>query len=247
MLDGTTVFVAAVFVLAGLTKGVIGMGLPTISMGLLALVMTPLEAAALLMLPSFLTNLWQMLAGPSLKAVSTRLWPMMLGACFGTWSGAGLMMGPVAMYGSGLLGLALVAYALTGLVATGLPTISRAQERWLGPAAGAITGVITAATGVFVIPAVPYLQAIGLEKEELVQALGLSFTVSTIALALNLASAGALGVSIAGAAVGALAMACAGMWIGQSVRLSLRPETFRRVFFVGLLLLGAYLAARSVV
>ena len=98
----------------------------------------------------------------------------------------------------------------------------------------------------FVIPAVPYLQAIGLEKEELVQALGLSFTVSTIALALNLASAGALDVSIAGAAVGALAMACVGMWIGQSVRLSLRPETFRRVFFVGLLLLGAYLAARSI-
>ena len=83
MLDGTIAFVAAVFVLAGFTKGVIGMGLPTISMGLLALVMPPLEAAALLMLPSFLTNLWQMLAGPSLKAVSTRLWPMMLGACLG--------------------------------------------------------------------------------------------------------------------------------------------------------------------
>ena len=246
MLDGTTVFVAAVFVLAGLTKGVIGLGLPTVSMGLLAVVMSPPEAAALLVLPSFLTNLWQMLAGPSLRVVIAGLWPMLLGVCLGTWSGAGLMTGPLAAYGSGLLGLALVAYALTGLVATGLPTISRRQERWLGPAAGAITGVITAATGVFVIPAVPYLQAIGLEKEELVQALGLSFTVSTIALALNLASAGALGVSIAGAALGALAMACVGMWIGQSVRLSLRPETFRRVFFVGLLLLGAYLATRSI-
>jgi uncharacterized membrane protein YfcA len=247
MLDGTIAFVAAVFVLAGFTKGVIGMGLPTISMGLLALVMPPLEAAALLMLPSFLTNLWQMLAGPSLKAVSTRLWPMMLGACLGTWSGAGLMMGPVAMYGSGLLGLALVAYALTGLLAMGLPPVRPVQERWLGPAVGAISGIISAATGVFVIPAVLYLQAIGLEKEELVQALGLSFTVSTIALALNLVSAGALGVSIAGAAVGALAMACIGMWIGQTVRLSLRPETFRRVFFVGLLLLGLYLAAHLLV
>jgi uncharacterized protein len=216
MLDGTTLFVAAVFVLAGLTKGVIGLGLPTISMGLLVLVMTPPEAAALLVLPSFLTNLWQMLAGPSLRSVCVRLWPMMLGACLGTWSGAGLMMGPLAMYGSGLLGLALVAYALTGLFAMG------------------------------VIPAVPYLQAIGLEKDELVQALGLSFTVSTIALAVNLASAGALGVSIAGAALSTLAMACVGMWIGQSVRLSLRPATFRRCFFVGLLMLGAYLAGRSV-
>jgi uncharacterized protein len=244
MLDGSTAFVAAVFVLAGLTKGVIGLGLPTVSMGLLVLVMTPPEAAALLVLPSFLTNLWQMLAGPSLRSVCVRLWPMMLGACLGTWSGAGLMMGPRAMYGSGLLGLALVAYALTGLFAMGLPPISPVQERWLGPAAGAISGIIIAATGVFVIPAVLYLQAIGLEKDELVQALGLSFTVSTIALAVNLASAGALGVSIAGAALGTLAMACVGMWIGQSVRMSLRPATFRRCFFVGLLLLGAYLAAR---
>jgi uncharacterized membrane protein YfcA len=244
MLDGTTLFVAAVFVLAGLTKGVIGKGLPTVSMGLLALAMSPLEAAAILVLPSFLTNLWQTMAGPSLRAVSARLWPMMLGVCLGTWSGAGLMTGSHAGYGRGPLGLALMIYALTGLVATGLPQVSRAQERWLGPAAGAIAGVITAATGVSVIPAVLYLQAIGLEKDELVQALGLSFTVSTIALAVNLASAGALGVSIAGAALGALATACVGMWIGQSVRMSLRPATFRRCFFVGLLMLGAYLAAR---
>jgi uncharacterized protein len=245
MLDGTTLFVAAVFVLAGLVKGVIGMGLPTVSMGLLALVMSPLEAAALLVLPSFLTNLWQMIAGPSLRAVSMRLWPMMLSACLGTWSGAGLMTGSLAMYGSGLLGLALVAYALTGLVARGVPLITRQQERWLGPATGAISGIISAATGVFVIPAVLYLQAIGLEKEELVQALGLSFTVSTIALAANLAAAGALGVSIAGAAFNALVMACVGMWIGQALRLALSPATFRRIFFVGLLLLGLYLAARS--
>jgi hypothetical protein len=57
---------------------------------------------------------------------------------------------------------------------------------------GAITGLTTAATGVFVIPAVPYLQAIGFEKEELVQALGLSFTVSTMALAFNVAFEGGL-------------------------------------------------------
>jgi uncharacterized membrane protein YfcA len=246
MLDTTSLFVAAVFVLAGLTKGVIGLGLPTVSMGLLALVMSPPEAAALLVLPSFLTNLWQMFAGPALQAVGARLWPMMLGVCLGTWAGAGLMTGPMAAYGSGLLGLALVAYALTGLVAPGLPPIKPRHETWLGPAVGAVTGLITAATGVFVIPAVPYLQAIGLEKEELVQALGLSFTVSTVALAVNLASAGALNVSMAGAAVGALVMACVGMWIGQAVRLGLSPATFKRIFFVGLLLLGLYLAARLV-
>jgi uncharacterized membrane protein YfcA len=243
--DRTTIFIAAVFALAGTVKGVIGLGLPTISMGLLAVIMTPVEAAALLILPSFLTNVWQMVVGPSLKTTFQRLWLMMLGVCLGTWAGAGLMTGINARYGTTLLGGSLVLYAFTGLASIRLST-RKAHELWLGPLVGGVTGIITAATGVFVIPAVPYLQAIGLEKEDLVQALGLSFTASTLALTVNLALAGALGASIAGPSVGALAMACAGMWIGQALRLRMQPAIFRRWFFVGLLLLGLYLIARSV-
>jgi uncharacterized membrane protein YfcA len=101
------------------------------------------------------------------------------------------------------------------------------------------------ATGVFVIPAVPYLQAIGFEKEELVQALGPSFTVSTIALAINVALEGGLQLAMASATVVGRALACAGMRIGQAIRVRMSAATFRRLFLVGLLLLGVYLAARS--
>ncbi len=68
-------FVLAVFVLAGFIKGVIGLGLPTISMGLLAVVLSPVEAAALLILPSLVTNVWQMVDGPHLRSLLRRLWP----------------------------------------------------------------------------------------------------------------------------------------------------------------------------
>jgi uncharacterized protein len=61
----TLIFVGAVFALAGLAKGIIGLGLPTISMGLLATVMSPVHAAAILLLPSLVTNVWQMIAGPT--------------------------------------------------------------------------------------------------------------------------------------------------------------------------------------
>ena len=81
-----------------------------------------------------------------------------------------------------------------------------------------ITGVISAATGVQVIPSMPFMQAIGMEKDELVQALGVFFTVATVALAFNLTSAGLLNAPTA--LPGAVAMACsfAGMFIGQAVR-----------------------------
>ena len=244
MPDGTLIFIAAVFAVAGFVKGAIGLGLPTIAMGLLAIVMPPVEAAAILILPSLLTNAWQMLAGPSLGAVTRRLWPMMIAVCLGTWSGVGLMAGTGARFGTVLLGAALAVYALTGLAAVRF-AIPRDREPLLGPLAGAVTGAITAATGVFVIPAVPYLQAIGLEKEDLVQALGLSFTVSTLALAINVAASGALDVGIAGTTVVALVLACAGMWFGQVIRLKLSADIFRRCFFGGLLALGLYLALRA--
>jgi len=246
MLDGIAVFVGLVFTLAGFVKGVIGLGLPTISMGLLALVMAPIEAAALLIVPSLLTNVWQMVAGPSLPMIIRRLWPMMLAVCLGTWAGAGLMTGSTARYGEALLGIALAIYAVTALASVRF-SVPKGREVVYGVLAGGITGLITAATGVFVIPAVPYLQAIGLEKDDLVQALGLSFTVSTLALSVNVALAGALDVDIAGQTLLALALASAGMWLGQALRQRLQPATFRLWFFIGLLLLGLYIVARSLV
>jgi uncharacterized protein len=233
-------FVLAVFVLAGFVKGVIGLGLPTISMGLLALVMPPVEAAAVLVLPSLLTNVWQMLAGPSLTSAIKRLWPMMLAVCAGTWAGAGLMTGAYAPLMTALLGVTLLFYALSGFTAFHLRLAER-TEPWLAPAVGGVTGLITAATGVFVIPAVPYLQAIGLEKDGLVQALGLSFTVSTLALAVNIFRAGAIGGSQLVMTLASLAAAIGGMWLGQAMRSRLPPLIFRRCFFGGLLLLGLYL------
>ena len=244
MPDGMMIFIGLVFALSGLVKGVIGLGLPTISMGLLAIIMRPIEAAALLILPSLLTNIWQMIAGPSLRAIVRRLWPMMLAVCLGTWAGAGFMTGNSGHYGTALLGVALILYSLTDLANLRL-AIPRKRERVCGLVSGAITGLITAATGVFVIPAVLCLQAIGLEKDDLVQALGLSFTVSTLALAVNVGSAGALNISLAGSAIGALATACWGMWVGTVLRRQLEPATFRRWFFISLLLLGCYLTVRA--
>ena len=237
-------FVLAVFVLAGFAKGVIGLGLPTISMGLLALALSPLEAAALLLLPSLVTNVWQMLDGPHLRSLLRRLWPLNLGVCLGTWAGAAFLSGLGGPYGALALGIALMAYAISGLAALKL-TVPASAERWMGPLAGASTGAITAATGVFVIPAVPYLQAIGLTKDELVQALGLSFTVSTLALAVTLAGSAGLSLELAWPSVASVAVALVGMRLGQAVRARLSPATFRLWFFSGLLILGAYLAARG--
>ena len=244
-MDNTTLllFVTATFVLAGFVKGVIGLGLPTIAVGILGVVMAPAQAAALLVIPNLVTNSWQ-LSGPKLKAIALRLWPMLAGTCLGTWAGAGLL--EKAKDGSATLwlGIALVLYALVGLKAAKL-RVPAAHEGWLGPVVGVLTGVSTAATGVFVLPAVPYLQALGFDKDELVQALGISFIVSTLALSFGLIGAGALNGTVAWQSLLALVPALIGMGAGQFIRSRISPATFKICFFAGLLALGAYLCWRS--
>jgi uncharacterized protein len=240
----TLILVCLVFVLAGFTKGIIGLGLPTIAMGLLAVVLPPADAAALLILPSLVTNVWQMLDGPYLGRLLRRLWPLNAGVCLGTWLGAAVLAGIGGRHGGLALGLALIAYAISGLAALRL-VVPWTAEPVLGPITGALTGGITAATGVFVIPAVPYLQAIGLHKDELVQALGLSFTVSTLALAAGLAWHGALPAQSLATSLLALVPALLGMALGGLLRGRARPDTFRRCFFLGLLALGAEILWRA--
>lgn len=243
MTDLPLLIVAAMaftFLLAGFVKGMIGLGLPTVAMGLLGLVMPPAEAAVILIVPSLVTNLWQLAFGPGLGATVERFWPMMLGITLGTWAGAGLLAGASSGQAAAALGGALALYAAAGLVKLPL-RVPPAAESWLSPLVGVATGVVTAATGVFVIPAVPYLQALELERDRLIQALGLSFTVSTLALAAGLAQHGLFDGTLAWGSLASLLPALAGMALGQSLRRRVRAEVFRRCFFLGLLALGLFL------
>jgi uncharacterized membrane protein YfcA len=235
--------ILATFFVAGWIKGVVGLGLPTVAIGLLSLMMTPAEAAALLIVPSFVTNAWQLAAGSAFRPLLRRLRPMLIGIGGGILAGGLLLDGNsgIGAYATIALGAALILYAIAGLASLRLAIPPRA-ERYLSPAIGGAGGLIAALTGVFVIPTVPYLQMLDLEKDELMQAMGLAFTVSTIFLAIFLGQSGALHASNAGISLLALLPALAGMFAGQWMRSKIRPAIFRRCFFVCLLGLGGDLA-----
>ena len=233
----------ATFLGAGVVKGVTGMGLPTVAMGVLGAVMSPLTAAAILIIPSFVTNVWQMLAGGNTLRLLRRLWAMMLCIVVGTVLATRLLVIVDPVWSGRALGIALIAYAAYALFS---PTISIPErlEPWLSPVIGIVTGVLTGATGVFTLPAVPYVQSLGLQKDELVQALGLSFTVSTVALAGGLVAQDAFRLDQLGLSLLAVIPALVGMWLGAIVRQKISPKTFRRCFLLFLIILGLELALR---
>lgn len=241
--------VVGTFLLAGFVKGVVGLGLPTIAMGMLALFMPPGQAAALLIAPSLVTNVWQMVSGQALSRMIGRLWSMQAAIVVGTITSPVSVATIDVRLGSTGLGAALVIYSILGLRTKQL-VISQGAHRWVSPAVGFVTGVITAATGVFAFPAVPYLQALALRREELVQALGLSFTISTIALFWRLASDGSFSAIQTTDVIGLtapLVAALLGMAVGQKLVGRFSESTFKRIFFLGLSLIGVHLLVKGFV
>ena len=165
-------WIAAIFLLAGFVKGVIGMGLPTVAVGVLGLLMSPSQAAAVLIVPSLVTNIWQAFAGGHFKDVVKRLWPMLIGVCIGTYAAA--LVVPNASGGEATiwLGIALVIYAAFGLCNIHLHTPQR-HESWIGAIVGVVTGVISFATAVLANPGVPIVQLHGFDRHRHVQARGI--------------------------------------------------------------------------
>jgi len=245
MFDPVTIAaITATFLIAGAVKGVIGLGLPTVSLGLLTAALDLPTAMALLIVPSLTTNLWQAAVGSNVRAILRRIWPFLLMATATVWIGATALTRLDLSLLSGLLGALLVAYA--GLNLTGVRlSISAQQEVWVGPMFGIANGVLTGMTGSFVVPGVMFLQAIGLPRDMLVQAMGMLFTASTIALALALQGNNLLTTQLNIVSVAALLPAILGMIVGQRIRKRLSEARFRQVFFIVILVLGGYIIASA--
>ncbi|MDH3232666.1 MAG: sulfite exporter TauE/SafE family protein [Alphaproteobacteria bacterium] len=234
----------AVFVLAGFVKGVIGVGMPTIAIALLAATFDLKAGLALIFVPALVTNIWQSLGGGAFALVVRRLGIFLVMASIGLWFGVGVLAKSDAAVISGLLGVMLCVYAAISLATPQIPPPGR-HEIWLAPAVGGLSGFVAGLMGSFVVPGSLYIQALGLPRETFVQAMGIAFTIITLALGVALVDHGLLSAQLGALSVAALVPAAIGMAAGQRVRRRLPETTFRRVFFCGMLALGIYMAARA--
>jgi hypothetical protein len=244
MLDATTILIIVTFLIAGTVKGVIGLGLPTVSLALLTVAIDLPTAMALLLLPSFVTNLWQALAGGHARLILRRLWPFLLLATVTVWIGASALTRVDLALLSALLGALLMTYAGANLVGLRI-TISPQREQWAGPLLGLANGVLTGMTGSFVVPGVMFLQAIGLARDVLIQAMGMLFALSTLALAIALQRNALLTLEHGLLSASALLPAILGMVFGQRIRQRISEQLFSKAFFAALLMLGVYISFSS--
>lgn len=240
------ILVAATFLLAGAVKGVIGMALPTVSLGVLAATLGLKEAIVLMLAPSLVTNVWQGLTGGHFIALMKRLWLLLAAMLAGTWFGAEALRTPDTSVLEALLGGTLIAYGGFGLATPQMPAAGP-REAWMSPAIGGATGVLAGLTGSTVLPVVPYLQTLGMPRDAFIQAMGICFSTAALGIGLALGGRSLLPPDLGLLSALGVLPALAGMMIGRNIRKRLSEQRFKQVFFVSVIALGAYIAARAYV
>ncbi len=120
-----------------------------------------------------------------------------------------------------------------------MPKVRR--EHIASPVVGLTTGVLAGATGNISMPAIAYFQRLDLARNDIVQMLGILFTLGATTLGLTLAGHGGYERDLLLVSTLAVIPGVIGMLIGQRVRDKLSEKVFRRSLFAGLLAAGGHL------
>ena len=232
------------FIFAGFVKGVLGFGFPVIALVVLTLAIGLFDALAIIVIPTLATNLLQALSGGYLREIFRRMGLYFLAAMICILASSFFIATVNVNLLTGLLGLVLCIFSLTRLFDVHISVRAR-HEPVLSVILGAINGALTGFTGSFMVPSILYMQALGFERDMLVQAMGVFFGLSTLMLAVSLGRNDLISTDQALMSVVALLPSFIGVFAGRWVRQQVNEEYFQRIFLAAILLLGAYIVVRS--
>jgi len=240
----TFVLIMLVFLIAGTIKGVVGLGLPPVVLGLLTAMIGIYPAMVMVAMPAFVTNFYQAASGNNARFLGREHWGFFL--CATLFVGVGCWMALLVNHQSMafMLGILLTIYGVAGLYNFRFVI----QQRWqsvFGVVMGMCNGIFTGLTGSSAVPGVFYLQSSGLSKEQLIQAMGILFTFSSASLSVALYLQNQLTVFSGAISLVALIPAVFGMYIGALIRKRLSVKAFQTTFYISLLVLGLFIVVKN--
>jgi len=234
----TLLYVALVYVLSGGVKGVLGIGLPLVSIPLLAGTMGPVTAMAYMVVPTFAVNLWQVIQSGYLMGAFKRFWSAYPLAILGVAIGVSFLTRMDAATLTAMVGVLVIFVSVSQLFPLRL-SVPHGFEPWVTPIVGLCSGMLGGISSFLGPFMVIYLVALRISKDEFVGAIALFYLIAGIPFFGGLAVSGELGVEELIGSTAASVMILIGVVGGQWVRKKVSPELFRKAVLIMLILIGA--------
>lgn len=237
---------SAVFIyfLAGVIKGMLGIGFPTAAVSLLAQVTDARTAISLVVIPMLVTNAWQVWRSRQVRWVLQTFWLLLLMLLVLTaiFSQVSVLV-PVALL-TGVLGLIVTVYSASSLYRP-LFAIPDRFDRVAQLAAGICAGTMAGLVGVWAPPILIYLNARRVSKEVFVATSGVLMCLGSLVLFAGYVKAGLIGGSIMVMSCLLLVPSLLGFSSGEWVRHRMSAKRFERVLLWFFLLMGLNLVRRA--
>ncbi|NQW09217.1 MAG: sulfite exporter TauE/SafE family protein [Alphaproteobacteria bacterium] len=239
------VLIAVAFAVGGAVKGVVGLGLPTISAAIMASVIDLPTAVAILIIPLIATNIWQVMQVGAVRALLLRFGVLNAAAAAGLWIGTEILFGVDPTTVQIGLGMLLIINAVVQFSHFAPRVGPVTERRWAVPV-GLASGIIGGATGSQGIVIAVWLSALDLTKDQYVQGVGLSFFLTGLVWFAAIAwNGGITGETLPLSAVG-LGVALVAMALGRRLRGVLPEARFRQGVFLAMALMGLNLIRRAI-
>lgn len=242
------VFAILVGFVAGLIKGVVGFGVPTVLILGISTIASVEVALAGLILPALVTNGWQALRqGPRAAWASVRRFGVFLSVLVIVLLCAAQLV-PALPEGLLLLITGCAVTVFVGLQLLGrnlrLPAhgIARTQVGF-----GALAGALGGVSGIWGPPTVAMLTAMNTEKTEQVRVQGVIYGVGAVALLAGHLTSGVFRSETAPLSVILIPSSLFGLWVGFQIQDRIDQATFRKATLILLLLAGLNLIRRGLV
>lgn len=243
-LEISWVLLCFVFIIAGLVKGVVGTGLPVVALVFLTVSLDLKSAISIFLAPAIATNIVQVCIGGHLKDIILRLKGFYFAATLSVGLGLSLQIYVPDFALFLLLGGLLIIYASVGWL-TPQWYLCTASERRYAPLAGIINGTVTGLVGILYFPGIMFLQSLNMNRHALVQAMGLLFLLSSLALSIGFMSHGYADVSHLITSLICVIPAVLGWWLGAVIRHHMSATMFRQALLLVLFVSGIYICIRG--
>lgn len=225
------------FFVSSFLKGVTGLGFSTVCLCLLATFIDLRLAIPLVFIPSFSSNILVMFqAGRFVDAVK-RFWLLYLSAL------PGLMLGVLFLTSfrnditKAILGVVILVYGVWGGRTHALRFPEKREKQLLIPV-GFISGLLNGATGSQIMPIMPYLLSLKMDRNLFVQTMNSAFTLNTVIMMLWLGKEGILTLPVIYLSAAGILPVSLGIFLGGLIRKKFSDDVYQQIVFLLLIVLG---------
>lgn len=243
MVSDELLAILSIFFVASFLKGLTGLGFSTLCLGFLAFFMDLTSAIPLIFIPSISSNLMVMISAGRFWEGMKRFWLLYLSALPGLALGILFLRGSQSEMPKALLGLVMLLYGLWGLK-SGIVKISEKREKQLTLPVGITSGVINGATGSQIMPIMPYLLSLKMERELFVQVINCGFTINSLVMIAGLGQLGFVSSKVLFLSAGGIVPVALGIFLGGKVRKQVTENIYRKMVLILLIALGGNLAVK---